>query len=255
MYRPPSCTTCESMQLFDYVDELLSKYPTVTVMGDFNVSELDWSSGLRVFRYESNVLIDQHLINTLDSFKLQQQVTEPTRENNFFDLMFTSVDCISHMTVLPCVHKCNHDMVLCKLSFANVKASNCESLGGYRSYNKPDYDSLAFVLEYVDWSYTFCGCVIPDDYWFAFKNVILYLISSYVPLHNSCGKCSSRDKGHMCLRQMKNDIWRKWNLSPTSENKARFNIASWALKYEVLKRKSAYEDCVIAYTLYNLRVS
>ena len=109
--------------------------------------------------------------------------------------MFTSVDCISHMAVLPSVHKCDHDMVLCKLSFVNVKASNCRSEGRSRNYNKADYDSLTFELEYVDWLYNFCGCVTPDDYWFAFKNIILHLILSYVTLRNSHGKCSSRDKG------------------------------------------------------------
>ena len=65
------------------------------------------------------------------------------------------MDYISHTVVLPSEHKCDHDMVLCKLSFANVKASNCRSEGEYRNYNKADYDSLAFVLEFVNWSYTF----------------------------------------------------------------------------------------------------
>ena len=91
------------------------------------------------------------------------------------------MDYISHTAVQPShpsEHKCEHDMVLCKLSFANFKPSNCRLEGGYRNYNKEDIDSLAFVPEYVDCSYTFCGCVTPDDYWFAFKNVIVYLISS-----------------------------------------------------------------------------
>ena len=78
-------------------------------MGDFNVAELDWSSGQPMFRRESNALIGQRLINILDSFELQQHITEPTKENSFLNLVFTSVDCISHSTMLPFAHKCDHD--------------------------------------------------------------------------------------------------------------------------------------------------
>ena len=113
VHHPPLCTTYELMQLFDYGDELLSKYPTASVMSNFNVSELDWSSGQPVFRCESNVLIGQCVINILDSFELLKYVIESMRENSFLDLVFTSVDCISHIAVLPSVRKCDHDMVLC----------------------------------------------------------------------------------------------------------------------------------------------
>ena len=161
---------------------MLSKYLTATVISDFNVSELGWSSGQPVFRRESNVLIGQRLINTLDSFELQQHVTEPTRENSFLDLMFISVDYFSHTAVPSSVHKCDHDMVLCKLFFANVKVSNFRSEGGYCNYKKTDYGSFAFVLEYVAWSYTFYSFVTPDDYWFALKHVILHFYFVIYPV-------------------------------------------------------------------------
>ena len=63
VYHPSSCATCESMQLFDYVDELQSKYPTATVMDDFNVSELVFWSACVTPRIKCSArsALDQHI--------------------------------------------------------------------------------------------------------------------------------------------------------------------------------------------------
>ncbi len=41
VYRPPSCSHEDSMAFFDYMDDFLTKYPRATVVGDFNIPELD----------------------------------------------------------------------------------------------------------------------------------------------------------------------------------------------------------------------
>ncbi len=181
----------------------------------------------------------------MDNFDLQQHVTQPTRGDNFLDLVFTSVDCINSANVLPSVHKCDHDMILCCLTEFK-KADGGYAVNGKRDFARADYGGIMTELRNIDWSVAFHTCVTPDDFWFAFKEILVCLINSFVPLHRPYKKNGrpNGDKRFSRLRRIKWRSWRKWKLAPTCENKVQFNMATRNLRRAILQNSSAYEDRV-----------
>ncbi len=82
IYRPPKSQVADDIALYEEIKTVIQNKQAV-IIRDFNCSNTDWASmnGDR----EGNRLIEM----TEDAF-LTQTVTQPTRENNILDLVFTS---------------------------------------------------------------------------------------------------------------------------------------------------------------------
>ncbi len=82
IYRPPKSQAADEIALYEEIKSVIQNKQAV-IIGDFSCPNNDWASmnGDR----EGNRFIEM----AEDAF-LTQTVTQPTRENNIFDLVFTS---------------------------------------------------------------------------------------------------------------------------------------------------------------------
>ena len=62
----------------------------VLLSGDFNLPDIDWEEGSVKSNPQYTAAINWKMIDIVNDFNLTQMVTEPTRQGNILDLLFTS---------------------------------------------------------------------------------------------------------------------------------------------------------------------
>ena len=82
-YRPPDSSAENDEGLFNLFEQACNENNNCVILGDFNFGELVWNR-------EETLADDHPLINCTNENFLHQLVTEPSRENNFLDLIFSS---------------------------------------------------------------------------------------------------------------------------------------------------------------------
>ena len=100
IYKPPDATveefTEQILKIETILDNLANPVPDIIFLGDFNLPSLKW-------RMVNNNIIAgnppgsnqpqvRELLRFCDKFSLSQQITEPTRNENTLDLIFTNND-------------------------------------------------------------------------------------------------------------------------------------------------------------------
>ena len=124
------------------------------VTGDFNVPEITWARD----QYDDHVrpLLKRLsrraccLLENIDAAGLTQYVTEPTRGNNFLDLIFSRyahVDAIVRKSVLLS----DHDELCCKIHVKIRKHATVNRVTAY-NYKRADWEGLRRCLELIPWS-------------------------------------------------------------------------------------------------------
>ena len=93
-YRPPSTSVdyLEQLELsmnnIKQLSGIDGKY--VLLSGDFNLPDIDWEEGSVKSNPHYTAAINWKMIDIANDFNLTQIVSEPTRQGNILDLLFTS---------------------------------------------------------------------------------------------------------------------------------------------------------------------
>ena len=97
MYRPPSCPAEAFNDIKSRSQALILSMPsplsTVIMLGYFNFPDIDWTNPDLSCTYAIP------LVSLSDCLFLNQQVLEPTRKSNIFDLMFSPDDFVNSIDV------------------------------------------------------------------------------------------------------------------------------------------------------------
>ena len=165
IYRPPACPAGEFDDIIDrtksYYLSLSSPLPNIIMLGDLNFPDIDWSDP------NPSCPTAGSLINLSNQLFLNQQVTEPTRNQNVLDLIFCSDEIINSISVSD-TYLSDHRLILAEtclpIKEPNPKAhrknppiSQFEKL----DFNKANWPKLTLALKSINWVSVLAS--IPDN--------------------------------------------------------------------------------------------
>lgn len=237
VYRPPDCNACDSTQLCEYLDCLLTTYKSVTIIGDFNMSHIKW------FNSDNQHLssVERNFLSFCASWDLQQLVPKPTRGNNYLDLVLTThPERFGDVNVVSPLVKSDHDAVICQMS----SMANIGHVRLVRSFYSADYGAMANYLSLCKWQEILKGCISVNDYWAALYSVLSELVDKFVPTTVKRESGAYHQRLPRPVRKMllsKRKAWRRWKANPNVSTKANFNAATRRCRL-VIRRYLAAEE-------------
>ena len=161
VYRPPSCSVTDFeeilLKIHTYVMLLPSPLPTIIMLGDFNLPDINWSS------LNPSCPTAGSLFNLTNLTFLTQQVTEPTRNSNILDLIFCQDNIINSITVSDTFLSDHHIIYADTLipvivpstaqknQSLNLLSTRIETL----DFNKANWPKFKESLNTIDWPTSF----------------------------------------------------------------------------------------------------
>jgi hypothetical protein len=149
----------------------------ICVVGDFNIGKVNWSTYDCPDDGVSNILVDCFLSNSLI-----QYVTSHTRQETILDLILCSdfASVINVKVSAPFTVGCDHRQVLFSLLNLSVSASRAVSRVS-KDFRHTDFVGLGDFLSTLNWTELFLGCMVPNDFFKVFHDVMIGMIEIYVP--------------------------------------------------------------------------
>ncbi len=247
VYRPPSCTSENTKQLFKCLDSLLTMHQACTIIGDFNMRHIRWGQALSDQQLDPT---ERRFVQWCDLWNLSQIVTAPTRGSNYLDLILTThPERYGDTSAEPPLVNSDHDTVICRV-LSTAKCSS--SVRSDRCFLLADYGSIAHHLSLHHWPITFSKCVTIDDYWLTLRAVLDELVDKFVPVqtkHRETGARCHRPRLPKPVRRLvlqKRKAWRCWKRQPTPQLKADFAMASRRCRAAIRQHTAAFENRLLA---------
>ena len=212
-----------------------------TILGDFNLRDIDWRADP-----PQAAGVSAELVNLAALWDMEQIVPEPTRGTSFLDIILTtSPEAYKHCSTQPPVSRSDHSLVICKLAaprrYSQESAehrSNVHKMAA-PNFTLANYDEIARKLSSIDWSALLSRSLYVNDMWNAFSDAILTVIKDNVPLKLS--RSMYAKQRHRALFLRKKRRWRKWKCKPTQRNKDAYLKAAKHLS-AAIKRHRATEE-------------
>lgn len=183
-YRAPDSSKQNDEWLFKMFDNVSNG--RVIIMGDFNYAELDWSSSEKVD-------VSHQFVECLGRNFLYQHVEEPTRGQNYLDLLLSTDNIIEEVKVGEPFESSDHQVIRFEVIVPKkVKDSNTVKY----NYFKADYDAVRAHAEKLDWDgtniWTNNNTVSEEEvtqFWNVLKSNVLKLRDKHIgvkkkPLNN-----------------------------------------------------------------------
>ena len=164
------------------LDGILSKIPPnypVWLGGDFNLPDINWieNSFIPNGRYPA---ISKLLIDIIYNHNLQQMVTEPTRDGNILDLIFTNMpSLVQSVSILPGLSDHNVVSVEMLTSIQRLKSPRRKLF----LYNKGNFEKINEDLDKYANSISETNLPLPfvNDLWINFKKVLIDSVNKHIP--------------------------------------------------------------------------
>jgi hypothetical protein len=243
-YRPPSEHNLDV--LTKLISETDFRYPAV-ILGDFNLSDITWSSGLGGIRTSSHRnAFHQEALDLFTSANLVQLISEPTHvKGNTLDLVLIDKlllnDVIVECEVLPGIS--DHNMILTGMKLQSTRSSRVNVSGARVRYNfkKADYREIKVKFELLEQFFDNSADMSASDRWEAFKSATLESLSNYVPtlLPRPKGKPWMTRPLLRLIRQ-RDRVFKRGRLYPTQENLTLLQNMKLKVKAEVNRAKSDF---------------
>jgi ribonuclease P/MRP protein subunit RPP40 len=203
-YRSPDSSESNDEKLYSLLNDI-SKY-RVVVMGDFNFPELDWSN-------LDNLDVQNSFVDCLFNNFLLQLVDEPTRGNNYLDLILSSEEnMIQNLSVGEHFETSDHQVI--RFDLLSKKIKNKASIVRY-DYFRADYDEVrkqmhALQLETSNININKTVCEV-EYRWSSIKENCLSVRSEYIGQKKKSKNKSkwATNKVRKC-RQQKKQAWMKF---------------------------------------------
>ena len=163
VYCPPSCSVTDFeeilLKIHTYVMLLPSPLPTIIMLGDFNLPDINWSS------LNPRCPTAGSLFNLTNLTFLTQQVTEPTRNSNILDLIFCPDNIINSITVSDTILSDHHiiyaDTLIPVIVPSTAQKNQSLNLPSTRietlDFTKANWPKLKESLNTIDWPTSFRG--------------------------------------------------------------------------------------------------
>ena len=167
-YRPPDSPVNSDYEFYSMLNTLDSK--NLIIMGDFNFSELDWSSDSSIDRAHS-------FVECLDNNYLSQLVDKPSRNNNYLDLVLASdTGLVEGITVGDPFQSSDHQMIT-----FYIIASECQRIKKMPVYNyfRADYNVIRQEVAGLKWR-ELLMCNDVEIIWDKLKSDSLHLRDTHI---------------------------------------------------------------------------
>lgn len=178
-YVPPKISDESLEKFFSILTDLLSVPFKKILTGDFNFPNIKWD--LKQLG-EKALHTEKQFFDFVSSFDLTQFISEPTRENNILDLIFSDdSSLISDVIVLPPFGNSDHNQI----SFT-IKNSISENIKTHqkRCFEKANFLDINRELSSLNWIQIFSELkeINVNSLYEKFCDIIHQLIDKYVPL-------------------------------------------------------------------------
>ena len=185
IYRPPSNSNSENLQLIYYLLQKLESHESI-ILGDLNLPSIDWSNE----NIDSYLLpTDRRFMEFFNDAGLTQMIHEPTNfpSGTTIDLCLVSdPDRVCTIEVLPPLPSCSHGIV--KLLYTFQGGSQQDDLClDKRIWSRANYGAMKSYLQSIDWHFMFTGMTIDEMYQY-FLQTFKFLEERYVPLYKPRNK-------------------------------------------------------------------
>ena len=218
VYRPPDTKSTEFLPIIDKLKQAFQQYQGLDIVltGDLNFPNIDWSDPLcrKITKVSSdkNLQVEKLLCLTDDYF-LHQLISQPTRNDNILDLMFTNItdelyDCnISEYKTMS-----DHRMIELKLncpqSYTGDTKDKCDEIkmSGFHSLNfhKADYCEINKDLADINWSELLNNKTVNDQLALFYETTL-----NIAKKHTSEKKVNLTKKKRSRFYKERKALWRK----------------------------------------------
>ncbi len=185
VYRPPNCNKETSNLIWSCMEKLTNVKIPVTVVGDFNLSDIRWSPHLVYAESELNLTF----LQKITQMGLEQYVNEPTRfhpptgVSNFLDLLFCTDDAFVY-DVKVVDSELGSDHYAVEFSSCGPQSEQTKSTDrSFRDFDSADWVEINSFLQSINWNQdVFHSCASAQDFWNELVKVIQFAIDSFIPL-------------------------------------------------------------------------
>ncbi|KAK4325511.1 hypothetical protein Pmani_003961 [Petrolisthes manimaculis] len=170
LYRPPNTTHGTFRQITQKIEQILSTLPNpnteVIMSGDFNFPNINWPEMKTTGGTPDDKQQACDLIRVVENYFLFQLVTDPTRERNILDLIFSNNPNLLHSYEISDTIMSDHKLIKVKASISttttpisHVQNSTAEgTLSDLNFYSTEiEWEQLRTKLGEIDWINTMQG--------------------------------------------------------------------------------------------------
>lgn len=225
-YRPKDSKLDENQILYNLLSKIGDK--RVVLIGDFNYSELKWGKPELIDR-------SHPFVNCLDDNFLLQLVDQPTRQNNYLDLLITSEEkLISNVMVEEPFGTSDHQIIRFVINCGfEPKIKNIPVF----NYFSTDYNKIRETIHSEGWSEINWGQNV-DQIWNRLKSALIDLRNRFIGLKKKPkNKCKWGTNKIYKLRKQKKAAWIAYQRS--NKNPRLYEIYLTKLKQSTQAIKAA----------------
>lgn len=243
-YIPPNTQEVQFDKVMCCLKNIWERHGEGVVVGDFNVTGIDWSTNAFANDYKSRLLSD-----FFTECGLEQLVSEPTRKNTTLDLLFTN-DPLSISVCKTDAPFCtsDHDSILFTIFIESVQNDACPGNENVHfNWTRADWASLASYCHNIAWNILFSNCHNANDCWNSFSEIVHLGLQQFVPTFPEA-KSRSRTLHNVTVHSLmskRKHLWQQKRNNPSPLNKERYVAVTKALKLALANEEAAKELNII----------
>jgi ribonucleases P/MRP protein subunit RPP40 len=200
-YRAPDSKQLSDLALYSLIDR--ASNDNVVIMGDFNFPELDWS--------RPETIDESHpFVECLSNNFLSQAVEQPTRENNYLDLVLSSdSNLIENVRVGEPFETSDHQII--RFNLVGNKVLDRVIKKSF-NYFKADYNKIRGHARAMNWD-TNLSLTNLEDSWAKLKGDLIEIRNKFVPVNKPIRcmpKCKWVTRKVTKLRKAKKKAWNNY---------------------------------------------
>ena len=172
-YRPPSAT----VESVNALSNCLLSVPNspIILCGDFNVPNIAWA----LVSPTVSTLVANSLCQFVRDNFLYQLVSDPTRQDNILDLVFTNCpDLVVNTEVVDNLPSTDHDAIHFNLNILSTPQEPCSR--SLYNYKKANLVLLNKTLSHIPWN-LIEQCDTVEESWMLFKDLFFGAVDVAVP--------------------------------------------------------------------------
>jgi ribonuclease P/MRP protein subunit RPP40 len=237
-YLPNKYNRAEVCNICDGIRAHFSANSTNIIVGDFNMSFIDWKSHSAT--HPNGFLF----LDAVSELGFTQLVEVPTRGQNILDLILADDDRVPYgITVIGNLGLSDHHMVAFKINNLRVRDEDKQSLRN----QEVDFVALRVHLNAVDWAAALLASTTIEEMGTKFYGILYEAIRvSSAANSRPSTKCHTRFPAKLrTLNTKKLAAWRNYRANRTNENRTRYYSAQRAYSNSVRSYEIESEKAII----------
>ena len=235
-YRQPNRDTASLLSLQADLEKLFKNQsvPKLLLCGDFNLPSINWQDYSVNDNPQYGLLVNECMLDIVEAFHLEQQVSEPTRLNNVLDLILTTMpDSVGSVNIVPGMSDHEGVPAECETNIqTNKKQPRTVFIHRKANKDRIEEDLKQFSEEFM----SSCKDRNCSENWELFKDSIKKAMEDHIPTKVLSGRwnlpwMNNTIKRPMKKRRRRYDAWKKYGdkADLTEYNKLKQEVQS-ALK-------------------------